>query len=229
MREWPGQASRLARARRGKCLGLPVDGPPPQERGPGAGELKLPAGSMTACTCSSVPCCCLPRRAAGRAGHLGFVVPAIAGAAHRHRHRHARQQRHVLLADGPGPLRPDGPQRRLEDVMRRRGWIPVAARRPSPSASRCSFGSGTPSRPGSSASTTRPSTLSSAWWPTAKSTPAPTSPPGWSSRGLSPRGDLRRNRPAPPAELVLPEWIHEWRENNALPSTRRPAPHRWVR
>src|SRR6185312_7812198 len=33
----------------------------------------------------------------------------------------------------------------------------------------------------------------------------------------------------PPADLVLPEWLHEWRENNALPSTRRPAPHRWVR
>ena len=27
----------------------------------------------------------------------------------------------------------------------------------------------------------------------------------------------------PPAELVLPEWIHEWRLNNSLPSTRRPA------
>ncbi|MFC3300568.1 thioesterase [Arthrobacter agilis] len=32
---------------------------------------------------------------------------------------------------------------------------------------------------------------------------------------------------APPADLVLPEWIHEWRVNNALPSTRRPAPHAW--
>lgn len=33
----------------------------------------------------------------------------------------------------------------------------------------------------------------------------------------------------PPAELVLPEWIHEWRINTALPSTRRPAPHDWAR
>lgn len=32
---------------------------------------------------------------------------------------------------------------------------------------------------------------------------------------------------APPAGMVLPEWIHEWRLNNALPSTRRPAPHSW--
>ena len=32
----------------------------------------------------------------------------------------------------------------------------------------------------------------------------------------------------PPTELVLPEWIHEWRETNALPGARRPAPHAWV-
>ncbi|WP_026549410.1 thioesterase family protein [Arthrobacter sp. Br18] len=32
---------------------------------------------------------------------------------------------------------------------------------------------------------------------------------------------------APPADLVLPGWIHEWRVNNSLPSTRRPAPHGW--
>ena len=32
---------------------------------------------------------------------------------------------------------------------------------------------------------------------------------------------------APPASLELPEWIHEWRENNALPGARRPAPHAW--
>lgn len=32
---------------------------------------------------------------------------------------------------------------------------------------------------------------------------------------------------APPEDTVLPEWIHEWRLNNALPSTRRPAPHSW--
>jgi YbgC/YbaW family acyl-CoA thioester hydrolase len=32
----------------------------------------------------------------------------------------------------------------------------------------------------------------------------------------------------PPVGLELPEWIHEWRENNALPGARRPAPHAWV-
>ena len=32
---------------------------------------------------------------------------------------------------------------------------------------------------------------------------------------------------APPADLELPEWIHEWRENNGLPGARRPAPHVW--
>ncbi|MHA7261609.1 acyl-CoA thioesterase [Arthrobacter sp. TMN-37] len=32
----------------------------------------------------------------------------------------------------------------------------------------------------------------------------------------------------PPADLVLPEWIHEWRLNNALPGSRRPAPHSWA-
>ncbi len=32
---------------------------------------------------------------------------------------------------------------------------------------------------------------------------------------------------APPEELVLPEWVQEWRLNNTLPSTRRPAPHSW--
>ncbi|WP_026818694.1 acyl-CoA thioesterase [Arthrobacter castelli] len=33
----------------------------------------------------------------------------------------------------------------------------------------------------------------------------------------------------PPADLVLPEWIHQWRLDNSLPSTRRPAPHTWAR
>jgi acyl-CoA thioesterase FadM len=32
---------------------------------------------------------------------------------------------------------------------------------------------------------------------------------------------------APPASMDLPEWIHEWRENNALPGARKPAPHFW--
>ena len=31
----------------------------------------------------------------------------------------------------------------------------------------------------------------------------------------------------PPAGVELPDWIHEWRENNALPGARRPAPHVW--
>ncbi|WP_104091034.1 thioesterase family protein [Arthrobacter sp. GMC3] len=34
---------------------------------------------------------------------------------------------------------------------------------------------------------------------------------------------------APPQDLVLPAWIHQWRTDTALPSTRRPAPHDWVR
>ena len=33
---------------------------------------------------------------------------------------------------------------------------------------------------------------------------------------------------APPADLELPEWIHEWRESNALPGARRSAPHVWA-
>lgn len=32
----------------------------------------------------------------------------------------------------------------------------------------------------------------------------------------------------PPAGLVLPDWIHQWRLNNALPGSRRPAPHSWA-
>jgi acyl-CoA thioesterase FadM len=32
----------------------------------------------------------------------------------------------------------------------------------------------------------------------------------------------------PPADLVLPDWIHQWRLNNALPGSRRPAPHSWA-
>ncbi len=30
-----------------------------------------------------------------------------------------------------------------------------------------------------------------------------------------------------PAELELPEWLHEWRTNVALPGSRKPAPHLW--
>lgn len=32
----------------------------------------------------------------------------------------------------------------------------------------------------------------------------------------------------PPAELELPQWLHVWREENALPGARRPAPHSWM-
>lgn len=31
-----------------------------------------------------------------------------------------------------------------------------------------------------------------------------------------------------PEDLVLPEWIATWRENTALPGSRKPAPHQWV-
>ncbi len=32
----------------------------------------------------------------------------------------------------------------------------------------------------------------------------------------------------PPVDLVLPEWIQEWRESNGLPGSRRSAPHAWA-
>ncbi|SEP79213.1 acyl-CoA thioesterase [Arthrobacter sp. OV608] len=32
----------------------------------------------------------------------------------------------------------------------------------------------------------------------------------------------------PPADLVLPEWVHEWRASSALPGSRTPAPHAWA-
>lgn len=41
------------------------------------------------------------------------------------------------------------------------------------------------------------------------------------------REEILREFGQPPADLVLPEWIHEWRETNALPGSRTPAPHRW--
>jgi YbgC/YbaW family acyl-CoA thioester hydrolase len=31
----------------------------------------------------------------------------------------------------------------------------------------------------------------------------------------------------PPADLVLPEWVHDWRASSALPGSRTPAPHLW--
>ncbi|MCU1572877.1 MAG: 4-hydroxybenzoyl-CoA thioesterase [Micrococcaceae bacterium] len=32
----------------------------------------------------------------------------------------------------------------------------------------------------------------------------------------------------PPADLVLPEWLHSWRQANALPGANRPAVHSWL-
>lgn len=40
--------------------------------------------------------------------------------------------------------------------------------------------------------------------------------------------EILREFGEPPADLQLPEWIHEWRETNALPGARRPAPHAWA-
>lgn len=31
-----------------------------------------------------------------------------------------------------------------------------------------------------------------------------------------------------PEDLVLPDWVAQWRENTALPGSRKPAPHQWV-
>jgi acyl-CoA thioesterase FadM len=33
----------------------------------------------------------------------------------------------------------------------------------------------------------------------------------------------------PPADLVLPGWVAEWRARTALPGSRKPAPHHWGR
>ena len=39
--------------------------------------------------------------------------------------------------------------------------------------------------------------------------------------------EILREFGGPPADLVLPEWIHDWWETNALPGARTPAPHLW--
>ncbi|NVM94374.1 acyl-CoA thioesterase [Arthrobacter wenxiniae] len=54
------------------------------------------------------------------------------------------------------------------------------------------------------------------------------------TRLLSPDGPVSNERiieefGEPPAALELPGWLHGWRENNALPGSRRPAPHLWGR
>ncbi|MDQ1055118.1 YbgC/YbaW family acyl-CoA thioester hydrolase [Arthrobacter sp. SORGH_AS 212] len=40
--------------------------------------------------------------------------------------------------------------------------------------------------------------------------------------------EILREFGQPPANLVLPEWIHEWRESSQLPGSRSPAPHTWA-
>lgn len=39
--------------------------------------------------------------------------------------------------------------------------------------------------------------------------------------------DILREFGEPPADLVLPEWIHQWRASSTLPGSRTPAPHGW--
>ncbi|GHG60148.1 thioesterase [Sinomonas cellulolyticus] len=48
-----------------------------------------------------------------------------------------------------------------------------------------------------------------------------------SKRGPVANAEIFEEIGQPPADLVLPEFLHAWREENALPSTRRPAPHLW--
>lgn len=50
-----------------------------------------------------------------------------------------------------------------------------------------------------------------------------------SSKGPVTNAEIFEEFGNPPEEMVLPEWIHEWRMNTALPSTRRPALHDWLR
>ncbi len=39
--------------------------------------------------------------------------------------------------------------------------------------------------------------------------------------------EILREFGQPPADLVLPDWVHEWRASSALPGSRTPAPHVW--
>ncbi|WP_461172134.1 thioesterase family protein [Arthrobacter sp. Z1-9] len=39
--------------------------------------------------------------------------------------------------------------------------------------------------------------------------------------------EILREFGQPPADLVLPDWVHEWRASSALPGSRTPAPHTW--
>ena len=39
--------------------------------------------------------------------------------------------------------------------------------------------------------------------------------------------EILREFGQPPADLVLPVWVQEWRASSALPGSRTPAPHLW--
>jgi YbgC/YbaW family acyl-CoA thioester hydrolase len=41
------------------------------------------------------------------------------------------------------------------------------------------------------------------------------------------RAEILQEFGGPPKDLVLPEWIHQWRESSSLPGSRTPAPHLW--
>lgn len=49
-----------------------------------------------------------------------------------------------------------------------------------------------------------------------------------SSQGPAPNREIFEVLGNPPQDLVLSEWVHEWRLSTALPSTRRPARHEWA-
>ena len=42
------------------------------------------------------------------------------------------------------------------------------------------------------------------------------------------QADILKEFGEPPADLVLPDWIHEWRASSTLPGSRTPAPHSWA-
>ena len=48
-----------------------------------------------------------------------------------------------------------------------------------------------------------------------------------SASGPVPNEEIFAQVGEPPADLVLPEFLHAWRIENALPGARRPAPHAW--
>ncbi|WP_323127512.1 acyl-CoA thioesterase [Brevibacterium limosum] len=49
-----------------------------------------------------------------------------------------------------------------------------------------------------------------------------------SENGTLTRDDLGDAFGMPEIEPELPDWIHDWRRHNSLPSTRRPAWHSWA-